>query len=69
PAFAVKVQAIRASDGERILPALMNDDYFTLMKGESKYIQIDFDESLLKDKKYKLMVEPYNNFKKDQVED
>lgn len=62
PAFAVKVQAVRASDGERILPALMNDDYFTLMKGESKSIQIDFDETLLKDGKYKLMVEPYNNF-------
>ncbi|MDP4210261.1 MAG: discoidin domain-containing protein [Bacteroidota bacterium] len=62
PAFAIKVQVVRASDGERILPATMNDDYFTLMKGESKSVQIDFDEALLMDGKYKLIVEPYNNF-------
>ena len=40
-AFAIHVQAIRSSDGERILPALMNDNYFTLLKGESKDIEVD----------------------------
>ncbi len=59
-AFAVRVQAVRAADGERILPALMNDNYFTLLKGESKNIEITFDSKLLKDGKYKLLVEPYN---------
>ncbi len=59
-AFAVHVQAYRTSDGERILPAMMNDNYFTLLKGESKNITIGFDESLLPDGKYTLKVEPYN---------
>jgi hypothetical protein len=59
-AFAVRVQAVRAIDGERLLPALMNDNYFTLFKGESKTIEIDFDPSLLKGGDYRLIVEPYN---------
>ncbi|TAN11561.1 MAG: beta-mannosidase, partial [Chitinophagaceae bacterium] len=60
-AFAVYVQAVRSSDGTRILPAFMNDNYFTLMKGESKKIRIIFDPKLLKDGKYQLLVTPYNN--------
>lgn len=59
-AFAVHVQAIRSSDGERILPALMNDNYFTLLKGESKDIEIEFDSDLLPDGNYSLSVIPYN---------
>lgn len=60
-AFAVHVQAVRASDGERILPAIMNDNYFTLLQGESKDIEIEFDANLLPDGNYKLNVTPYNN--------
>jgi len=60
-AFAVHVQTYRKSDGERVLPAIMNDDYFTLLKGESKNITIEFDEKLLPNDKYILKVEPYNN--------
>jgi len=59
-AFAIRVQAVRAIDGERILPALMNDNYFTLFKGESKTITIEFDPALLQGGKYKLIAEPYN---------
>ena len=60
-AFAVHVQAVRTSDGERILPAIMNDNYFTLMPGETKDVHITFDESLLQGGSYKLLVTPYNN--------
>lgn len=60
-AFAVHVQAVRTSDGERILPAIMNDNYFTLMPGETKEVSIEFDEELLKGGNYKLIVEPYNH--------
>lgn len=59
-AFAVRVQAVRTSDGERLLPALMNDNYFTLFKGEKKTIEIAFDPALLQGGGYKLLVEPYN---------
>ena len=60
-AFGVRVQAVRASDGERLLPALMDDNYFTLMPGEKKNVRITFDESLLQGSKYKLIVRPYNS--------
>lgn len=60
-AFATKVQAYNTLDNERILPAIMNDNYFTLMPGESKLISIEFESSLLKNNGYKVVVEPYNN--------
>ena len=60
-AFAVHVQPYRISDGERILPTIMNDNYFTLMQGESKELEIEFDASVLPDNNYKLEVVPYNN--------
>jgi hypothetical protein len=59
-AFAIRVQAVRETDGERLLPALMDDNYFTLFKGEHKTIDITFDPSLLSGGAYKLIVEPYN---------
>ncbi|WP_300698764.1 discoidin domain-containing protein [Bacteroides sp.] len=59
-AFAVHVQAVRTSDGERLLPAIMSDNYFTLMPGESKSVTINFDEALLNGGSYKLLVTPYN---------
>jgi hypothetical protein len=59
-AFAIRVQAVRASDGERLLPALMDDNYFTLFKGEHKTVDITFDAALLSGGAYKIFVEPYN---------
>lgn len=61
PAFAVHVQAVRTSDGERILPAIVNDNYFTLMPGETKQVSIAFDSSFLQNSSYELVVKPYNN--------
>lgn len=60
-AFAVHLQAIRESDGERLLPAIMSDNYFTLIPGEKRTITIEFDSSLLQDSGYKLTATPYNN--------
>ena len=60
-AFAVHVQAVRGSDGARLLPALQNDNYFTLFQGESKDVDIEFDDALLRGGTYKLIVEPYNH--------
>lgn len=59
-AFAVQVQAVRTTDGERILPAVISDSYFTLMPGETKPVTFIFDKSLLQGGSYKLMVTPYN---------
>ncbi len=38
----------------------MSDNYFSLMKGESKDIKIEFNEKALGNDKIKLLVQPYN---------
>ncbi|TCC92366.1 beta-mannosidase [Pedobacter frigiditerrae] len=60
-AFAVRVQPVKASNGEQILPHMINDSYFTLMPGESKDIKIEFKSDLIKNDSVKLSVVPYNN--------
>lgn len=60
-AFAVHLQAIRNSDGERILPMIMSDNYFTLLPGEKKTVTMEFDSKLLQGDGYTLIVTPYNN--------
>jgi hypothetical protein len=59
-AFAVRVQAVRTKDGERILPALMDDNYFTLLQGESKEVKIEFEEALLQAGGYQVLAQAYN---------
>jgi beta-galactosidase/beta-glucuronidase len=60
-AFAVHVAPVRAGDGSRILPVFMNDDYVTLLKGETKTVTMTFDASVLGQDTAKVLVEPYNN--------
>ena len=59
-AFCVRVTPVRSGDGERILPIMMNDNYFTLLRGETKDIDIEFDTTLLEKGNYHLLVEAYN---------
>lgn len=59
-AFAIHVQPYRKSDGERILPVIMNDNYFSLFPNESKELEMEFDAGFLPDNNYKLEVIPYN---------
>jgi hypothetical protein len=61
PAFAVCAQLVRADNNERVLPVVMSDNYFTLLKGESKQLEITFEKQLLENGTYKLIVTPYNH--------
>lgn len=60
-AFAIQLQATRKSDGERLLPAIMSDNYFILLPGESRTVTITFDSALLQGTSYELIATPYNN--------
>lgn len=61
-AFAIWVQLRNSKTNERILPVVMNDNYFTLLKGETREIRIEFDSALLKEEEKPILtVEPYNN--------
>jgi len=61
-AFGIRVQAVKSSTGEQILPAIMSDNYFSLLNGETKQVKIEFDADLLgKDEAVKLIADPFNN--------
>lgn len=45
PALLVRIQALRKSSGDRILPAWISDSYFTLMPGESKTVEVTVTEA------------------------
>ncbi|WP_207534523.1 discoidin domain-containing protein [Desertivirga arenae] len=62
-AFAIRVQAVKAKSGEQILPAIISDSYFSLVKGESKKVRIEFDEDALGNDTPELKIEPFNNTK------
>lgn len=60
-AFGIRVQAVKSATGEQILPGIMSDNYFSLLKGETKEVRIEFDAEHLGKDTAKLLVEPYNN--------
>jgi hypothetical protein len=60
-AFGVHILALNDKTGSQILPAIISDSYFTLLKGERKEVTIDFDETLLKNgEKPVIKAVPYN---------
>jgi hypothetical protein len=60
-AFSIRVQVLNSVTGQQILPAIMSDGYFTLLKGERKEVLIEFDETLLKNgEKPVIKAEAYN---------
>ena len=60
-AFAVRLQLLNAETGKRILPVFMTDNYFSLVKGESRMVRFEFDASLVPTGNVKLLVSPYVN--------
>ena len=60
-AFANRVQAIKGSSKERILPSIISDGYFTLLPGESKNLTIRFDSDLLEGESPDVKITPYNS--------
>ena len=38
-----------------------DDNYFTLLRGETRKVDIEIDESLLGEDTYKLVARPYND--------
>ena len=60
-AFAIRVMPVYASSGEQVLPAIMDDNYFTLLKGESKTVTVEFDSSILGDDSCRIVARAYND--------
>jgi beta-mannosidase len=51
----------KKSNGERVLPVIYSDSYFSLVPGESQEITIEFDDVDLGNDKAKLLIEGYNS--------
>jgi hypothetical protein len=60
-AFGIRVQLMKGKDQAPVLPVIMNDNYFTLLKGESRQVEIEVDPALLGNEGYKVVAIPYNN--------
>lgn len=60
-AFGVRLRLTKTSTGEQILPAIMSDNYFSLMAGETHTVQIEFNDKDLGSGGFQLMVDPFND--------
>jgi hypothetical protein len=60
PAVAVRLVAVRAESGDRILPALYSDNFVTLMPGERREIEIDLAAADARGEEPRVDVEGFN---------
>jgi hypothetical protein len=58
-AFGIRLRVVNGRTGERILPVFMEENYFTLMPGETKSLHIEFDESLVGSDSALVLVKQY----------
>jgi hypothetical protein len=58
-AFGIRAQLLNSA-GDQLLPALYNNNYFSLMQGETETFEVEIAPDLLKNG-YKLKVKAYNN--------
>ncbi|SFO84990.1 Beta-galactosidase/beta-glucuronidase [Chitinophaga sp. YR627] len=60
-AFGIRLMLTGAADGKQILPAIISDNYFSLMNGETKTVTIEFDSNAVGKDGFRLTAEPFNN--------
>lgn len=59
-AFAIRMIPVYKKTGAQILPALSDDNYFSLLGGEKKTVTWEIDSSLLQGEPYEIQARPYN---------
>jgi hypothetical protein len=59
-AFAIRLKVMAEPSGGRVLPAFYEDNYFSLLPGESRTVKISFESALLKAQQAGLGVEGWN---------
>jgi hypothetical protein len=60
PALMVRVKPVRARSGDRILPALISDNFVALMPGERRTIRIELDHADTRNERPSVVVEGFN---------
>ena len=60
PALMVKLTVVREKSGDRILPAIYNDNYFTLLPGEQRTIQTELNHADTRGERPRMLVRGFN---------
>jgi hypothetical protein len=60
PALLVRLRAVRAHSGDRILPALYGDNYITLMPGETRRLRTEVDQADTRGESPRIAVDGFN---------
>jgi hypothetical protein len=60
PAIMVRLKAVRATSGDRILPVLYSDNYVSLMPGERRVVTTDFRRADARGERPRIVVEGFN---------
>ena len=60
PALMVRLKAVREKSGDRILPALYDDNYITLMPGERRRLRTELEEADTRGERPRIVVEGFN---------
>ena len=60
PALMVRLKPVRETSGDRILPAILSDNFIALMPGERRSISIELDNADTRGEKPRVVVEGFN---------
>ena len=60
PALLVRVKAVRATSGDRILPAFYSDNYVTLLPGERRTLRTELEQADTRGEPPRIVVEGFN---------
>ena len=60
PALMVKLRVVREKSGDRILPAIYSDNYFTLLPGEQRTIQTELNHADTRGERPRMLVRGFN---------
>jgi hypothetical protein len=60
PALLIRLKAVRATSGDRILPAIYSDNYITLMPGESRSILTEIENADARRESPRMVIEGFN---------
>jgi Exo-beta-D-glucosaminidase Ig-fold domain/F5/8 type C domain/Glycosyl hydrolases family 2 len=60
PALMVKLTVVRERSGDRILPAIYSDNYFTLLPGEQRTIQTELNHADTRGESPRMLVRGFN---------
>ena len=60
PVLMVKLTVVREMHGDRILPAIYSDNYFTLLPGEQRTIHTELNHADTRGQKPRMLVRGFN---------